>query len=79
MAFTKEVLDEILKDYSGAPEEFAGPDGLLKRLTRALIERAMEAELTQELGYERSRPGEKPTVNRRNGIGRASSAPDAAP
>jgi len=23
MAFTKEVLDEILKSYSGGPEEFA--------------------------------------------------------
>jgi hypothetical protein len=50
MAFTNEVLDEILKGYSGAPEEFSGPDGLLKRLTKALIERAMEAELEHELG-----------------------------
>ena len=46
MAFTKEVLDEILKGYSGDPEDFAGPGGLLKQLTKALIERAMEAELS---------------------------------
>ena len=44
MAFTKEVLDEILKSYSGDPEDFAGPGGLLKQLTKALVERAMENE-----------------------------------
>ena len=70
MAFTKEVLDEILKGYSGDPEDFAGTGGLLKQLTKALIERAMEAELTHGLGYEKGQPGDKPTLNRRNGYTR---------
>lgn len=64
--FPPEVLDELLKGYS-KPEDLTGPDGLLKRLTGALVERAMSAELTHHLGYE---PGEKASEtqpNRRNG------------
>ena len=66
MAITKEVLDELLKDYKG-PEDITGQDGLLKQLTKALIERAMEAEMTEHLGYEKHDQGKKTTKNRRNG------------
>jgi transposase-like protein len=66
MALSKEALDELLKGYSGS-EELFGSGGLIKQLTKALIERAMEAELTNELGYEKSRPASSPTGNRRNG------------
>jgi transposase-like protein len=64
--FSPEVLDQLLKGYV-KPEDLTGPDGLLKRLTGALVERAMNAELTHHLGYE---AGEKPPeeqANRRNG------------
>lgn len=64
--FPREVLDQLLKGYS-KPEDLTGPDGLLKQLTAALVERAMNAELTHHLGYE---AGEKPPEeqgNRRNG------------
>jgi len=66
MAITKEILDELLKDCKG-PDEFYGPGGLVKQLSKALIERMMEAELTDQLGYEKSKSGEKQTENRRNG------------
>ena len=66
MAFTKEALDEILKGYKGE-EAILGPEGLIKQLSKALIERAMETELSEELGYEKSATGEKATANRRNG------------
>ncbi len=33
MAITKEMLDELLKDYHG-PEDLTGEDGLLKQLPR---------------------------------------------
>jgi len=66
MAITKEVLDELMKDYKG-PDDFYGPDGLVKQLSKALIERAMQAELTEQIGYEKSEAGEKATGNRRNG------------
>jgi putative transposase len=66
MAITKEVLDELLKEYRG-PDDLTGEEGLLKQLTKALVERAMGAELTEHLGYEKHEAGEKPGENRRNG------------
>ena len=66
MAITKEVLDELMKEYKG-PDDFYGSDGLIKQLSKALIERAMQAELTEQIGYPKSETGEKPTENRRNG------------
>jgi hypothetical protein len=50
-----EVSDELLDALlSGArtAEEIAGPDGLLGQLTRRLLNRALEAELAEHLGYE---------------------------
>ena len=66
MAISKEVLDELMKGYKG-PDDFYGPEGLVKQLSKALIERAMQAELTEQIGYEKSESGEKATRNRRNG------------
>ena len=66
MAITNVVLDELLKDYHG-PDDFYGPNGIVKQLSKALIERAMEAELTGQIGYEKNEAGEKATTNRRNG------------
>ena len=62
----KELLDELLKNYS-KPEDLTGPDGLLKQLTAALVERAMEAEMTNHLGYEKSHPAGYNSGNSRNG------------
>ena len=66
MAFSKEVPDEILKDYHG-PDDFYGPDGIMKQLTKALVERTMQAELTEHLGYEKHDQSKKQAENRRNG------------
>ena len=59
----KELLDELLAGYE-KPEDLTGPDGLLKQLTGALVERALNAELTDHLGHE---PGGESTGNVRNG------------
>jgi transposase-like protein len=66
MAFSKEVPDEILRNYHG-PDDFYGPEGIMKQLTKALVERTMEAELTGHLGYQKHDPGEQANANRRNG------------
>lgn len=66
MEIKPEILDELIKGYKN-PEDLLGEDGLLKQLTKALLERAMAAELTHELGYEKHDKAEKPTNNRRNG------------
>jgi putative transposase len=52
MEINRKVLDELIKDYK-KPEDLIGETGLLKQLTKALIERALDAELTQHLGYEK--------------------------
>jgi transposase-like protein len=78
MAITKEVLDELLKEYKG-PDDFYGPDGLIKQLSKALIERMMQAELTEQIGYEKSESGEKDTTNRRNGKSRKTLRTDQGP
>ena len=64
--FSDELLDTLLAGARTA-EEIAGPDGLLGQLTRRLLNRALEAELSEHLGYE---PGEAPpggAGNARNG------------
>jgi transposase-like protein len=47
----KELLDELLTEYAN-PDDLTGPEGLLKRLTGALVERALQTEMTDHLGYE---------------------------
>ena len=66
MEIKKEVLDELIKDYK-KPEDLIGETGLLKQLTKALLERAMGAELTQHLGYEKHDPTGYHSGNSRNG------------
>jgi hypothetical protein len=46
-----ELVDELLAGAS-SEEEIVGPGGLLSQLTKRLVERAMEVELTDHLGYE---------------------------
>src|SRR5215207_9154843 len=67
MEIPDELIDQLLGEYQG-PEQLTGPDGLINRLRRRLIERAAGAELKQHLGYV---PGGEPPegqANRRNGV-----------
>jgi putative transposase len=66
--FRSEILDEILSGYT-KPEDLTGPGGLLKRLTGALVERALQAELTAHLGYEDHAVEGRGSGNSRNGCG----------
>lgn len=66
MATTDELLDILMKDYK-KPEDLIGENGLLKQLTKRLLERAMQTELTEHLGYEKHAPTGKNSGNSRNG------------
>ncbi len=66
MGIDKEVIDKLLANYKGS-EDLIGEQGLLKELTRALVERAMHAELTHHLGYEKHAADGKGSGNSRNG------------
>jgi len=61
-----ELIDELLKGYQ-KPEDIIGDNGLLRHLTKAILERALESELTHELGYKKHTRPAKPTGNSRNG------------
>ena len=61
-----EVVDELLAGARGE-EEIVGLGGLLSQLTRRLVERAMEVELTDHLGYELHLEPPGGTGNARNG------------
>lgn len=62
---SKDLLDQLMDGRK--PGELLGPDGLLKQLTAALVERALEAELTEHLGYEKSAATGRGSGNSRNG------------
>src|SRR5262250_2809412 len=66
MAITKEILDELLKDYQ-KPEDLLGQSGLLQQLSKALIERVLDGEMTHHLGYEKHSPEGNNSGNSRNG------------
>lgn len=66
MATTDELLDILMKDYK-KPEDLIGENGLLKQLTKRLLERAMQNELTEHLGYEKHAPNGKNRGKSRNG------------
>src|SRR5947209_16401247 len=66
MAIDLKLIDKLLADYK-KPEDIIGENGLLKQLTKALLERAMQAEMTEHLGYEKHDPAGHNSGNSRNG------------
>ena len=63
MAIDNKLIDKLLTDYK-KPEDM---NGLLKQLTKALLERAMQAEMSDHLGYEKHDPEGNNSGNSRNG------------
>jgi putative transposase len=61
-----DVVDELLAG-ARTEQEIVGPGGLLSQLTRRLVERALEVELTDHVGYERHQEPPGGTGNTRNG------------
>ena len=63
---TDALLDELLKGCR-SPEDILGEHGLLKQLTKRMVERALEAEMSDHLGYAPHAPEGRGTGNSRNG------------
>lgn len=68
-ALPAELIDSLLSGYK-KPEDLIGENGLLKQLTKALVERALEAEMEAHLGHAKNEPVANPTGNTRNGKSR---------
>ena len=50
MTVTNELIDSLLADYR-RPEDLIGENGLLKLLTKKLVEQALQGEMTEHLGH----------------------------
>src|SRR3954463_14577002 len=70
MAIDPKVIDKLLAEHGHRPQDIAGENGLLKQLTKAVLERAMQAELTDHLGYEPHDASGDNCGNSRNGKSR---------
>lgn len=62
-----ELVERLVAEADAGDLEFLGPGGLLSDLTRRVIERAMDVELTDHLGYERGDSAGRGSGNSRNG------------
>lgn len=71
MALDKDLIDKLLEGYE-KPGDLVGANGLLKQLTKALVERALSAEMTHHLGYTKNDPDGRgrDSGNARNGNSR---------
>ncbi len=65
-AVPTELLDSLLANYQ-KPEDLIGENGLLKQLTKLLVARALDAEMTQHLGQGKHETVANPAGNTRNG------------
>jgi putative transposase len=69
MTIRPELIDELLKECPD-PREVLAEGGLIKQLTKAIIERCLEAELDAHLGYPKHGRREESSANVRNGRSR---------
>lgn len=66
MTVSNELIDQLLAGYK-KPEDLIGENGLLKQLTKRLVERALEAEMTEHLGHTKNASVSNAAGNARNG------------
>lgn len=64
-----DLIDQLLADYQ-KPEDLIGEHGLLKQLTKAVVERALQAEMATHLGHGKHEPVANSAGNARNGSSR---------
>ena len=62
----KTLLTSLLANYQ-KPEDLIGENGLLKQLTKLLVERALDAEMSNHLGHDKNQPVVNTSGNTRNG------------
>ena len=61
-----ELVAQLLGNYQ-KPEDLIGENGLLKQLTKLLVEKALDAEMAHHLGHDKHEPVANPAGNTRNG------------
>jgi transposase-like protein len=61
------AIREMVKSAKQRGLDITGPDGLLKLLTKTVLETALEEEMTEHLGYDKHDPAGRDGGNSRNG------------
>src|SRR3954470_485989 len=74
-----QAIDALLADAEAAGTAIDGPDGLLAKMTKAVLERALDVEIADHLGYEPGDPAGNGSGNSRNGHGRKTVHTSAGP
>ena len=64
----EQVAEELVRRAREQGLSLTGPDGLLKQLTKTVLETALNQEMTEHLGHEKHSPAANETGNVRNGI-----------
>jgi len=62
-----ELVDQLLGQVKAEGLQLLGEDGVIAGLTKSILERALDEELTEHLGYERGDPAGRGSGNSRNG------------
>ena len=63
----RQLAEQLLAQAKEHGVELIGPNGLLNQLTKNVLETALDAEMTEHLGYDKHDPPEAGTGNIRNG------------
>lgn len=63
------TIESLIADAETSGMGLDGPDGLFNRMTRAVLERALQVEIDGHLGYEKGDPEGRGSGNSRNGVG----------
>jgi hypothetical protein len=63
----KDLAEQLLAQAKEQNIELVGPDGLLGQLTKSVLETALDAEMSEHLGYEKHDPAGRGSGNSRNG------------
>jgi len=66
-AAERQAAVELVRLVKAQGLSLTGPDGLLKQLTKTVLETALGEEMTEHLGYEKHGPAGAGTGNLRNG------------
>jgi transposase-like protein len=62
---TQELAQQLLEQARTDGVDLIGPDGLLNRLTKTVLETALEAEMSEHLGYDKHDPADRVPVEAR--------------
>jgi putative transposase len=62
----QELISSLFADYK-KPEDLIGENGILKQLTKLLVEKALEAEMAEHLGHSKNELVQNAAGNTRNG------------